>query len=297
MMPTFELLHVRSDHQGVARRSSTCPQHRGIVRHPGQKLRHHRATQVRNAPDRLRTDTDCRRTWTDIFAARRRCSGEWGEWHHNRSSNGINKLSMSGERGTRSGTESGSKTLDHDDGADVGDAGRSSSAPQRRGADTPLTPRPGNRASALGLDRLPGDLLSPNPRHGVPASFCSRAEERRDGDAPIDRRRFCPGGHESAVPVSVGAPQAPPAATRLRLTGGGSVASVPDWCCRGTHKTAGRRHCRAKSASTRAVADAVFAAVFVVASAVAVWPARCTVAVKRSACAGPSVRNSHSGGA
>jgi len=45
-----------------------------------------------------------------------------------------------------------------------------------------------------------------------------------------------------------------------------------------------------------AVADAVFAADFVVAVAVAVWPARCTVAVNRGACAGPSVRISHSGG-
>ncbi|WLF52141.1 hypothetical protein Q5707_42745 (plasmid) [Rhodococcus opacus] len=45
-----------------------------------------------------------------------------------------------------------------------------------------------------------------------------------------------------------------------------------------------------------AVADAVFAAVFVVASAVAVWPARCTVAVKRGACVGPPVQKFHSGG-
>ncbi|MDH6291361.1 hypothetical protein M2275_006297 [Rhodococcus opacus] len=97
----------------------------------------------------------------------------------------------------------------------------------------------------------------------------------------------------SAVPVSVGAPEA---ATRGRLTGSGSVAPAPDWCCRGLHKTARRHQCRAKSASTSAVADAVFAAVLVVASAVAVWPARCTVAVKRGACAGPSVRISHSGG-
>ncbi len=36
-----------------------------------------------------------------------------------------------------------------------------------------------------------------------------------------------------------------------------------------------------------------FAAVF----AVAVWPARCTVAVNRGACAGLSVWNSHTGGA
>ena len=45
-----------------------------------------------------------------------------------------------------------------------------------------------------------------------------------------------------------------------------------------------------------AVADAVFAAVFVVVVAVAVWPARRTVAVNRGACAGPSVQKFHSGG-
>ena len=45
-----------------------------------------------------------------------------------------------------------------------------------------------------------------------------------------------------------------------------------------------------------AVADAVFAAVFVVVVAVAVWPARCTVAVKRGACVGPPVQKFHSGG-
>ena len=201
---------------------------------------------------------------------------------------------MSGERGTRSGTESGSKTLDQAGSAHVCDAGQSSSAPQC--GHSPDTSARKSRIRAR-LDRLPGDLLSPEPRHGVPASFCSRTEERRDVDAPIDRRRFWPGRHESAVPVSVGAPQASQAAIRLRLPGSGSVAPAPDWCCRGRHKTARRHHCRAKSASTSAVADAVFAAVFAVLVAVAVWPARCTVAVKRGACAGPSVRISHSGGA
>ena len=93
------------------------------------------------------------------------------------------------------------------------------------------------------------------------------------------------------------APQAPQAATRRRLTGSDSAGPAPDRCCRGIHKTARRHHCLAKSASTSAAAEAVFAAVFAVAPAVAVRPARCTVAVKRGACAGPSVRISHAGGA
>ncbi|WP_159929824.1 hypothetical protein [Rhodococcus sp. WAY2] len=147
----------------------------------------------------------------------------------------------------------------------------------------------GNLASAVVSTDIPTTCSRPNPgtgslRHSVlgPKDVGMSMLRSIDGalvradtkvPSPFNRR---------AVGVSGGYP---PETDRQRFSRPGTRVLL-----RGKHKT--RHHCRAKSASTSAVADAVFAAVFVDASAVAVWPTRCTVAVKRGACAGPSVRNS-----
>ncbi len=267
---TFEVAHVVL--HGAAARHSVLPVPSRAI------LSSHRF------PARIR-----RRTATHIFTARRFRWGV-GEWQYSCSSRGINKLSMGGERGVKSGTEAGSKTLDQAGSADVGDAGQSPSTPQCRGADTPLTPRSdiwhpcwprSQTRPALARTAVWGPCVILYSDRRASGCRCSdRSTAFLSGPPRECRRRF---GRRAS------------GAVRWRVTGSGSAAPAPDWCCRGIHKTARRHYCRAKSASTSSAADAVFAAVFAVASAVAVWPARCTVAVKRGACAGPSVRISHSG--